>query len=133
MTLVDPDVHFSVLKLFRLHRYGVSLIKVLSRDRYRFHVTSGVQLLKKDRERVPALAPKDYVELIFKAWEGSKRPPYPPTWEGLFTVLRKMDLGHLVEPIAKCVSGSVPEIEGLPQTSGPTGEKEKGWLCMLIK
>ena len=136
VSLVDPDVRFSVPKLFRLHKYGVSLIKALSRDRYRFHVTSGVQLLKKDRERVSALAPKDYVELIFKAWERSKWPTYPPTWEGLFTVLKKMDLGHLVEPIAKCVTGSVPEIEDSPQTSeleGPVGEKEKGWLYMLIK
>ena len=124
--LVDPDVHFSLPKLFQLHRYGVNLIEALSRDRYRFHVTAGVQLLKNDRQKAPTLSSENYIVLIFKAWERSKRPTYPPTWEDLFTVLRKMDLGHLVEQIAKCVTGSVPEIEDSPQTSepeGPAGEK----------
>ena len=130
---MTPDVHFSIYKLFQLDRYGVNLIEALSRDRYRFHVTAGVQLLKNDRQKAPTLSSRGYIELIFKAWERSKRPTYPPTWEGLFTVLRKMDLGHLVEQIAKCVTGSLPEIEDSPQTSepeGPAGEKEKG--CNII-
>ena len=43
-----------------------------------------------------------------------------------------MDLGHLVEQIAKCVTGSVPEIKGSPQTSeleGPAGEEERWVTC----
>ncbi len=100
----------------------------LSKDRYRFHMTSGVQLLVKDRKKAPTLSPSDYVELIFNAWKRSKRPTYPPTWEGLFTVLRKMDLGQLTEQIAKCVTGSLPEIEDspLPSESEVQPSKEQG-------
>ncbi|XP_064401962.1 uncharacterized protein LOC135347816 isoform X2 [Halichondria panicea] len=112
---VDSDVQFSMPKLHQLHTYGINLMEVLSKDRYRFHMTSGVQLLVKDRKKAPTLSPSDYVELIFNAWKKSKRPTYPPTWEGLFTVLRKMDLGQLTEQIAKC--GSLPEIEDSPQPS----------------
>ncbi len=117
VSLVDSDVQFSMPKLHQLHKYGINLMEVLSNDRYRFHITSAVHLLVKDRKKAPTLSPSDYVELIFNAWKRSKRPTYPPTWEGLFTVLRKMYLGHLAEQIAKCVSGSLPEIEDSPQLS----------------
>ena len=46
----------------------------------------------------------------------------------------QMDLGQLVDPIAKCVTGSVPEIEDSPQTSeleGPAREREKG-ACVCV-
>ncbi len=92
-------------------------MEVLSKDRYRFHITSGVQLLVEDRKKAPTLSPSDYVELIFNAWKISERPTYPSTWEGLFTILRKMDLGYLTEQIAKCVTGSLPEIEDSSQPS----------------
>ncbi|XP_064401955.1 uncharacterized protein LOC135347813 isoform X3 [Halichondria panicea] len=110
-------VQFNIPKLHQLHKYGINLMELLSKDRYRFHITSGVHLLVKDRKKAPTLSPSDYVELIFNAWKRSKRPSYPPTWEGLFTVLRKMDLGHLTEQIAKCVTGSLPEIEDSPLPS----------------
>ena len=131
MPLVDTDLQFSILKLLQLHRYDIKLIEELSKDRFRFHFTSGVQLLKADRKRAPSLSPKDYVELIFRAWKTSKRPTYPPTWESLFTVLRKMDLGHLVEQIGKYVTGSLPAVESSPQSSepvveGPSQEEEEG-------
>ena len=106
------------------------MIEVLSKDQYYFHVTSGVQLLENDKALV--LTPEGYVELILSAWVRSEQPSYPPTWEGLFTVLRKMELGHLAKQIAKCVTGSVPEIEVSPQLLSedspkppPTGEKRK--------
>ena len=126
--------YFSIPKLLQLHKYGINLIEVLSKDQYYFHVTSGVQLLENDKQKALVLTPEAYVELILNAWERSKQPTYPPTWEGLFTVLRKMDLGHLVEQIAKCVTGSVPEIEDSPQTSEPEGPPgEKGCpVCVCV-
>ncbi len=103
-------------------------MEALSKDRYRFHVTSGVHLLLKERQKVPTLPPKEHINLIFEAWQRSKRPTYPPTWEGLFTVLRKMDQGHLVEGIAKCATGSLPGREDSPQPSklGSPGDKDQG-------
>ena len=124
MPLVDANIQFSIPKLFQLHKHGIKLIEELSKDRFRFQVTSGVQLLKGDRQRAPSLSAKDYVELIFRAWLTSKRPTYPPTWESLFTVLRKMDLGHLMEQIGKYVTGSLPAIESSPQSSEPLVEEE---------
>ena len=118
---VDSEVHFSIAKLFQLHRYGINLIEALSKDRFRFHFTSGVQLLKKEREKAPTLSARDYVELIFKTWERSKRPTYPATWEGLFTVLRKMDLGHLVNEIAKRVTGTEPKLDSPPPSQSGEG------------
>ena len=117
--------------VFQLNKYGIKLTEELSKDRFRFHVTSGVQLLKADRKRAPSLSPKGYVELIFRAWKTSRHPKYPPTWESLFTVLRKMDLGHLVEQIGKSVTGSLPAVESSPQSSepvveGPSQEEEEG-------
>ena len=121
MPLVDANLQFSSIpKLFRLDEYGIKLIEELSKDRFHFYATTGVQLLKKDRQRAPSLSAKDYVALIFRAWLTSKRPTYPPTWESLFTVLRKMDLGHLVEQI---VTGSLPAIESSPQSSEPVVEE----------
>ena len=92
-------------------------MEALSKDYERFYITSKVQFLVRDRKKAPTLSPKHRVELIFNVWERSKRPTYPPTWEGLFTVLRKMDLGHLAEQIGKCVTGSLPETEDSPQPS----------------
>ena len=132
MPLADANLQFSIPKLFQLHRYGIKLIEELSTDRFHFQVTSGIQLLKGDKQRAPSLSAKDYVELIFRAWLTSKRPTYPPTWESLFTVLRKMDLGHLAEQIGKYMTGSLPAIESSPQSSeslveeGPSQEEEEG-------
>ena len=120
MSLVDANLQFSIPKLFQLHRCGIKLIEELSKDRFRFYATAGVQLLKGDRQRAPSLSAKDYVELIFRAWLTSKRPTYPPTWESLFTVLRKMDLVHLAEQI---VTGSLPAKESSPQSSEPLVEE----------
>ena len=122
---------FNISQIFQLHRHGIKLIEILSRDRYHFHVAVDVQLSHEDKCRAHALPPKDYVELIFQSWERSEQPTYPPTWEGLFTVLRKMDLGHLVEGIVKSVTGPTTdfEIESSPQVSeedGPAEEKEIG-------
>ena len=98
-------------------------------------MAADVQLSQKDKCIAHALPPKGYVELIFQSWERSKKPTYPPTWEGLFTVLEKMNLGYLVEQIVKCVTTVTPiadlEIESFPQASeeeGPAGEKEIGHL-----
>ena len=138
MPLVDANLHFSIPKLFRLDECGIKLIEELSKDRFRFYATAGVQLLKGDRQRAPSLSAKDYVELIFRAWLTSKRPTYPPTWESLFTVLRKMDLGHLAEQIRKYVTGSPPAIESSQQTSepvmaeGPSQEEEEGESLVRI-
>ncbi len=103
-------------------------MEALSKDRYRFHVTSGVNLLMKEKKRVSTLSPREHIDLIFEAWQRSKRPTYPPTWEGLFTLLRKMGLGHLVEGIAMCVTGSLPERDDSPQPSelGSPGDKDQG-------
>ena len=106
---VDPDVHFNGLTLLQLHKYGVNLIEALSNDRFRFYFTSEVQLTQKEREITPTLSGNDFVELVFKAWERSKQPTYPATWEGLFTVMRKMDLGHLEQQIAKIVTSTDPQ------------------------
>ncbi len=124
---------FSIPKLHQLHKYGINLMELLSNDRYRFHITSGVQLLVKHRKKAPTLSPSDYIKLIFNAWKRSKRPTYPPTWEGLFTVLRKMDLGHLTEQITKCVTGSLPEIEDSPQPpeSEVQPSKEQGMKMQI--
>ena len=76
--LVDSDVHFSVLKLFQLHRYGVNLIEALSRDRYRFHMTAGVQLLKKTDKEL--LHSTQHVMLNWSSRlgrEASSRPTHP--------------------------------------------------------
>ena len=120
----DANIQFCVAKLFRLDECGIKLIEELSKDRFRFYATTGVQLLKGDRQRAPSLSGKDYLELIFRAWLTSKRPTYPPTWESLFTVLRKMNLGHLTEQIGKYVTGSLPAIESSPQSSEPVVEEE---------
>ena len=117
--LVDANIQFGIPELFQLRRCGINLIEELSKDRFRFQVTSGVQLLKRNTEKALSLSAKDHVELIFRAWLTSKRPTYPPTWESLFTVLRKMDLGHLTEQIGKNVAGSLPAIESSPQSSEP--------------
>ncbi len=103
-------------------------MEALSKDRYRFHVTSGTNLLMKEKKRVSTLSSREHIDLIFEAWQRSKRPTYPSTWEGLFTVLRKIGLGHLVDGIAKCVTGSLPEREDSPQPSelGSPGDKEQG-------
>ncbi len=103
-------------------------MEALYKDCYRFHVTSGVQLAMKERKKAPILPQREYIDMILKAWQGSKQPTYPFTWEGLFTVLRKMDLGHLVEEIVKCVTGSVPEKKDspLPSELGSPGDKEQG-------
>jgi len=61
--------------------------------------------VKKEREMAPSLCGKDFVKMIFKAWQ-SRRPTYPATWEGLFTVLR-------VQRIAKIVTGT--EFKELPK------------------
>ena len=130
MSLVGANLQFSIPKLFQLHRYGIKLIEELSKDSFRFYATTGVQLLKGDRQRAPSLSAKDYVELIFRAWLTGKQPTYPPTWESLFTVLRKMDLSHLAEQIEKYVTGSLPAIESSPQSSehvveeGPSQEED---------
>ncbi len=123
--LVDSDVHFSIPKLNQLHKYGINLMDALSKDLYRFYTTSRVQLSVKDRKKALTLSARDYIEQIFSAWERSIRPTYPPTWESLFTVLRKMDLGHLTEQIAKCVTGSLSEIEDSEVQLSP-GNKEQG-------
>ena len=122
MPFVDANLQFSLPKIFQLHMCGIKLIEELSKDRFHFHVTSGIQLLKEDRKRAPSLSSKEYIELIFRAWKTSKRPTYPPTWESLFTVLRKMDLGHLTEQIGKYVTGTIPAIESHPQSSEPIVE-----------
>ena len=119
----DTNIQFCVAKLFRLDECGINLIEELSKDRFRFQVISGVQLLKRNTEKVLSLSAKGHVELIFRAWLTSKRPTYPPTWESLFTVLRKMDLGHLAEQIVKYVTGSLPTIESSPQSSDPLVEE----------
>ena len=119
----DANIQFCVAKLFRLDECGIKLIDELSKARFRFQVTSGVQLLKRNTEKALSLCAKGHVELIFKAWSTSKRPTYPPTWESLFTVLRKMDLGHLTEQIGKYVTGSLPAIESSPQSSEPLVEE----------
>ncbi len=126
--LVKNDVPFTLLKLHTLHKCGVNLMEALYKDRYRFHVTSGVQLLMKERKKAPSIPPREYIDLIFKAWLRNKRPIYPSTWEGLFTVLRMMDLGDLVEGIAKCVTGSVPERVDSPEPSelGSPGDNDEG-------
>ena len=129
------DVYFSIPKLYKLRKYGINLMEVLSKDEYRFLITSGVKLLANDKEKALTLSSRDYVVLIFEAWEKSKRPTYPPTWEGLFTVLRKMDLGHLAEQIDKCVTGSLPETEDSPQpfesdVQLSPGYKEQGTICI---
>ncbi len=134
--LVDSDVHFSIPKLNQLHKYGINLMDALSKDLCRFYITSRVQLSVKDRKKAPTHSARDYIEQIFSAWERSIRPTYPPTWESLFTVLRKMDLGHLTEQIAKCVTGSLPEIENSEVQLSP-GNKEQGTrkhmqLCFLV-
>ena len=108
--------------VFQLDKCGIKLIEELSKDRFRFHVTSGVQLLKADRIRAPSLSPRDYVELIFRAWKKSRYPMYSPTWGNLFTVLRKMYLDHLVEQIQKYVTGSLPAVVSSPQSSEPVVE-----------
>ena len=131
MPLVDANLQFSIPKLFQLQSYGVKLIEELSKDRFHFHVTSGVQLLKGDRQKAPSLSSNDYVELIFRVWLTSKRPTYPPTWESLLTVLRKMDLDHLTKQIGKYVTGSLPAIESSPQSSEPVVEK-KGESSKLV-
>ncbi len=118
-------------KLHQLRKYGINLIEALSKDWYQFHDTAGVQLLTHESFKTLTLSRRDYVELIFSAWERSKRPTYPPTWEGLLAVLRKMDLGHLVEQISKCVTGSLPEKDHSPQPSESEvqlspGDKEQG-------
>ena len=123
MPLADANIQFSIPKLFRLDEYGIKLIEELSKDRFRFQVTSGVQLLKWNTEKALSLSAKGHVELIFRAWLTSKRPTYPPTWESLFTVLRKMDLGHLTKQIGKYVTGSLPAIESSPQSSEPVVEE----------
>ena len=122
--LGDANLQFSIPKLFQLHRYGIKLIEELSKDRFRFYAATGVQLLKDDRQRAPSLSAKGHVELIFRAWLTSKRPTYPPTWESLFTVLRKMNLGHLTEQIVKYVTESLPAMESSPQSSEPLVEEE---------
>ena len=124
MPLVDANLQFSISKLFRLDECGIKLIEELSKDRFRFYATTGVQLSKGDRQRAPSFSAKVYVELIFRAWLTSKRPTYPPTWESLFTVLRKMDLGHLAEQVGKYVTGSLPAIESSPQSPEPLVEEE---------
>ncbi len=111
-------------------------MELLSKDYQQFYITSGVQFLVKDRRKAPTLSPGHYVELIFNAWKRSKRPTYPPTWEGLLTVLRKMDLGHLIEQITKCVTGSLPEIEDSSRPSESevqlSPDKEQGTRCIAV-
>ena len=118
--LVHPDVNFSLPKLFQLHNYGIKLIDELSKDRFRFHATSGVKLLKSNHKKAASLSPKDYVELVFKAWKINKQCTYPPTWDSLFSVLTKMDLGHLTEQIGE-LTGSVPAKE--PSSAEPVMEE----------
>ena len=136
--LFDANLQFSIPKLFQLHKCGIKLIEELSKDRFRFFATTGVQLLKRDRQRAPSLSAKGHVELIFRAWLTSKRPTYQPTWESLFTVLSKMNLGHLTEQIGKYVTGSLPAIESSPQSSeplveeGPSLEQEEGESLVRI-
>ena len=121
------DVCFSLPKLIQLQRWGIDLTELLSKDCFRFHVMSDVQLTPEEKQKVHLLSPKKYIELIFTAWERNDQPTYPPTWEGLFTVLRKMDLDHLVEQITKCVTGSVREIDGqFSELDGVEGERGKG-------
>ena len=115
------------------------MIEILSKDRYRFQVVSDVQFLSDTRRNIPSLSPYDHVKQIFKGWVVSSQPTYKPTWDGLFRVLRKMDLGHLVERIANCVTGSLSEMGDPSQTTeleGPAGN-EKGccscssWMCCM--
>ena len=123
MSLVDANLQFSIPKLFQLDEYGIKLIEEFSKDRFRFQVTSGVQLLKRNIEKALSRSAKYHVEQIFRAWLARKGPTYPPTWESLITVLRKMDLGHLAEQIVKYVTGSLPAIESSPQSSEPVVEE----------
>ncbi len=115
--LVVSDVRFSIPKLHQLRKYGINLMEALSKDYERFYITSRVQFLMRDKKKAPTLSPRHGVELIFNTWERSKQPTYPPTWKGLCTVLRNMDLGHLAEQIDECVTGSLPETEDSPQPS----------------
>ena len=82
--------------------------------------------MKSNHKRAASLSPKDYVELVFKGWKINKQCTYPPTWDSLFSVLKKMDLGHLTKqigeltgsgqtkepPSAELVMEEVPSLEG---------------------
>ena len=97
MSPYDPDGYFSVGALCRLEEAEIPLMTSLTRV---YHKLVSVVLDKSSKQQLYLPTPLEHTKLAMYKWV-SGESTYPPTWQSLYDVLRKLNLEELSEQIVE--------------------------------